>query len=319
MSWPYTMTYTPSAGDTILAAHLTTSNTEHINNNIPESIDDYSANDTEFETVADPYPGSANSKPTVLSGEFTRIRYQILELAKKWDSTASKWQHDIGSAPVLGTPASGDISNCTGGPTLTSVVLNTGISGDIVLDDDSMATATNTSIATSESIKAYVDAQSSGSSPSGSVSAYTGAAAPTGWLLCDGTTGKDSVADTTLAALYAVIGTTYGGTGADDFDLPDLRGRMIVMIDGAAGRITTETAESLNDSGGGSGKLVAHNHSHNHGQQIRNNGTAGNLGTQGSSIGDFETAGVTDTDATSAGSGTSSMNPFLTLNYIIAK
>jgi len=43
--------------------------------------------------------------------------------------------------------------------TLTSPVLNTGVSGTAVLDDDTFATASSTTLATSESIKAYVDAQ----------------------------------------------------------------------------------------------------------------------------------------------------------------
>jgi len=43
--------------------------------------------------------------------------------------------------------------------TLTSPVINTGVSGTAVLDDDTFATATATTIATAESIKAYVDAQ----------------------------------------------------------------------------------------------------------------------------------------------------------------
>lgn len=43
--------------------------------------------------------------------------------------------------------------------TLTSPVLNTGVSGTAFLDDDSFATATATTLASSESIKAYVDAQ----------------------------------------------------------------------------------------------------------------------------------------------------------------
>jgi hypothetical protein len=41
--------------------------------------------------------------------------------------------------------------------TLTSPVINTGVSGTAVLDDDTFATATATTLATSESIKAYVD------------------------------------------------------------------------------------------------------------------------------------------------------------------
>ena len=42
--------------------------------------------------------------------------------------------------------------------TLTSPTINTGITGTAVLDDDTFATASATTIATSESIKAYVDA-----------------------------------------------------------------------------------------------------------------------------------------------------------------
>ena len=43
--------------------------------------------------------------------------------------------------------------------TLTSPVINTGVSGTAILDDDTFATASATTLATSESIKAYVDAQ----------------------------------------------------------------------------------------------------------------------------------------------------------------
>ena len=43
--------------------------------------------------------------------------------------------------------------------TLTSAVLNTGVSGTAVLDEDNMATNSATQLATQQSIKAYVDAQ----------------------------------------------------------------------------------------------------------------------------------------------------------------
>jgi len=43
--------------------------------------------------------------------------------------------------------------------TLTSPVINTGVSGTAFLDDDTFATATATTLASSESIKAYVDSQ----------------------------------------------------------------------------------------------------------------------------------------------------------------
>ncbi len=82
MGYPYSMTYTVSAGDTILAAHYNTANNEHINNNIPESIDDYSANATEMKATADPYPAGSESLATTLDGELQRIRYVINQILK---------------------------------------------------------------------------------------------------------------------------------------------------------------------------------------------------------------------------------------------
>ena len=61
--------------------------------------------------------------------------------------------------------------------------------------------------------------------PPGAITAYVAAAAPTGWLLCDGS----AVSRTTYAALFAVIASTYGaGDGTTTFNVPDLRGRIPV-------------------------------------------------------------------------------------------
>lgn len=64
----------------------------------------------------------------------------------------------ITSPTITGTTSIGNGATLTT-PVLTSPVINTGVSGTAFLDDDSMATATATTIASSESIKAYVDAQ----------------------------------------------------------------------------------------------------------------------------------------------------------------
>ena len=63
--------------------------------------------------------------------------------------------------------------------------------------------------------------------PTGALMPYAGASAPTGYLLCDGS----SVSSSSYLALHAVISNTYGGTaytgaGALNFNLPDLRGRL---------------------------------------------------------------------------------------------
>ena len=54
---------------------------------------------------------------------------------------------------LVGTDTTDTLTN----KTLTSPVLNTGVSGTAVLDDDTFATASATTLATSESIKQYVD------------------------------------------------------------------------------------------------------------------------------------------------------------------
>lgn len=61
--------------------------------------------------------------------------------------------------------------------------------------------------------------------PTGMIMPFADSTPPTGWVACDGSS-LDSVADTTLADLFALIGTAYGGTGAADFNAPDLRGRV---------------------------------------------------------------------------------------------
>lgn len=56
----------------------------------------------------------------------------------------------------------------------------------------------------------------------GMISLYAGAAAPTGFLLCDGT----AVSRTTYASLFAITSTSYGvGDGSTTFNLPNLSSR----------------------------------------------------------------------------------------------
>ncbi len=66
----------------------------------------------------------------------------------------------------------------------------------------------------------------------GEIKTYAGAAAPAGWLSCNG--ALISRAD--YAALYEVIGITYGtGDGSTTFALPDLRGRIPIGAGHGAG------------------------------------------------------------------------------------
>lgn len=66
--------------------------------------------------------------------------------------------------------------------------------------------------------------------PIGGLMPFGGATAPEKWLLCDG--AEISRAD--YADLFAQIGTAYGaGNGTTTFNLPDMRGRSTMGVDGA--------------------------------------------------------------------------------------
>lgn len=58
----------------------------------------------------------------------------------------------------------------------------------------------------------------------GEVVAFAGNFAPAGWALADG----QLLLISEYPALFALIGTTYGGNGVTDFALPDLDGRTII-------------------------------------------------------------------------------------------
>ncbi len=72
--------------------------------------------------------------------------------------------------------------------------------------------------------KAYVDTLI----PTGTISMFGGAAAPTGWLLCQG----QEVSKATYAALFAVIGSSFGVAAdpVNNFVLPDLQGKFAVGL-----------------------------------------------------------------------------------------
>lgn len=73
--------------------------------------------------------------------------------------------------------------------------------------------------------------------PVGATIAYPGAAAPTGWLLCQG----QAVSRSTYATLFTLLSTTWGaGDGSTTFNLPDLRER--VPIGSGAGTLAISFA-----------------------------------------------------------------------------
>ena len=89
----------------------------------------------------------------------------------------------------------------------------TGLVGEITLDTDT------------NNIRIHDGSTAGGAEiiPAGTIMAYGGAAAPTGFLLCDNT----AVSRTTYARLFAAVGTAFGtGDGSTTFNLPDLRDKV---------------------------------------------------------------------------------------------
>lgn len=93
----------------------------------------------------------------------------------------------------------------------------------------------------------------------GQIQAFGFSFPPQGWAFCDGQ--LISIAQNT--ALFALLGTTYGGNGQTTFALPDLRGRSMVhagqgpglspIVQGQSGGV--ENVSIL------IGNMPAHNHS----------------------------------------------------------
>ena len=66
--------------------------------------------------------------------------------------------------------------------------------------------------------------------PAGTIMAWAGSTAPSGYVLADGST----LSRTTYAALFAICGTTFGvGDGTTTFTLPSLTGRTVIGVSGS--------------------------------------------------------------------------------------
>ena len=179
----------------------------------------------------------------------------------------------------------------------------------------------------------------------GLVAPFAGTSAPGGWLFCHG----QAVSRTTNAALFAVIGTTYGaGDGSTTFNLPDLRGRVVAGKDdmggASANRLTNQSGGLNGDALGASGgaethilvtaQLPAHAHtgpSHTHNVGYANvSYTAGATprnvlmkvgeaaGVGGSDISDgMSASGTGATSSVGSHGAHNNVQPTFILNYII--
>ena len=166
--------------------------------------------------------------------------------------------------------------------------------------------------------------------PTGTITPWSQASAPTGFLECDGA----AVSRSTYAALFAIISDTYGaGDGSTTFNLPDLTDKVAVHKSNNKNFASTGGANTVTPTGNVAGstanatlstaQLASHSHSGTYnindygiaeaqGFPTRANIAAANTGNTGSGQGHSH-----NMSANFAGDANSVLQPFLTLIYII--
>jgi len=153
--------------------------------------------------------------------------------------------------------------------------------------------------------------------PIGTIHKYGGTAAPEGFLLCNGA----AVSRATYAALFAVIGTSFGsGDGNTTFNIPDFRGRVGAgFVGSAAGRITEATNLAIGGSGGQEKKTLTTQNLPSF--SLSYNKSIAGLTTLGGSGGLTIPRVLVDSPEQTSSIGNNSplntMDPFLFVNYII--
>ena len=229
-----------------------------------------------------------------------------------------------GVATFLGTPSSANLLAAVTDETGTgSLVFGTAptissanLTGTPVAPTAAVGTNT-TQVATTAFVQAF--------GIPGEIKMWPTASAPTGYLLCDGS----SVSTTTYATLFAVVGYTFGGSGAS-FTLPDYRGRMPIGVSGSyalastggAATTTLITANlpshthSITDPGHDHDAITQTSGSSSSGAQFANS-FSGSVNTTSTQMIQTATTGITATDATGSGTAATTISPYLAINFII--
>lgn len=165
--------------------------------------------------------------------------------------------------------------------------------------------------------------------PAGVISPFAGSAAPTGWLFARG----QAVSRTTYAALFAVLGTTFGaGDGSTTFALPDMRGRVPAgwqQMDGTDSNLLNGLSGGVNgDSLGATGGAESHQltttempaHTHDYLDFVVYYILTGSYGEGGAANARFNESIQSSTRTSVAAGGNGSHNnvqPTIMVSYII--
>lgn len=149
--------------------------------------------------------------------------------------------------------------------------------------------------------------------PPGTIVAFAGTTAPSGWLLCDGAT-KDKSIQPELSELKLVLGSTYGPETTNTFVLPNLKGRVPMGSGIGAG----STNWTIGTSTGSETQTLSQAQMpiHNHGNVVKTwNQQYDTIGGYGNQF--VGTNYLTASDSAGGGLPHPIIQPSLVLNYII--
>lgn len=144
----------------------------------------------------------------------------------------------------------------------------------------------------------------------GVIKAYGGSSAPTGYLLCDGT----SYLRASYPELFTAIGTSFGTVDGTHFNVPDLRGVFLRGRDGGAGIDPDASSRTALKSGGNTGDNVGSYQADAFKAHIHYAGAAS--GVQ-SGPGSPELDPSADTHPTTSTGGNETRGKNVSVNYII--
>jgi microcystin-dependent protein len=151
----------------------------------------------------------------------------------------------------------------------------------------------------------------------GEVKMFAGDFAPKGWAFCHGQLLP--IAQNT--ALFSLLGTIYGGDGRTTFALPDLRGRVAIAPGAGPGLSTYRQGQKggLENTTLTQTNLPAHNHTVPSlaVDPASNASTLSKGNTSTVTVGNAPT-GTVNTANAGGGQSLNNMQPFLSVNYIIA-
>lgn len=124
--------------------------------------------------------------------------------------------------------------------------------------------------------------------PKGMIAPFGRIEPPEGWLICDGST-LNALQDVMYRSLFDAIGTTWGGTGETNFQIPDLRGEFLRGWAGGSSNDPDAASRAGGDAVGSSQTDAFQNHQH--------------VIAQGSQAGSISGEGTTTQGSTASGGG----------------